>query len=105
MAAEPKALKFIATEEKGDVSALYARPRGAKALLVLGHGSGTNMRHRFIKQPVKPSPFRCGSHGEGLLVPCFRRDMLMVWCFSIGHIAQGDMGGGAVYKCASTSSL
>ena len=43
------ALKFIATPEKGEVSALYARPRGAKALLVLGHGSGTNMRHRFMQ--------------------------------------------------------
>ena len=49
MAVEPKALKFIATPEKGEVSALYARPRGAKALLVLGHGSGTNMRHRFMQ--------------------------------------------------------
>ena len=45
MAVEPRELKFIATEEKGEVSALYARPRRAKALLVLGHGSGTNMRH------------------------------------------------------------
>ena len=34
-----------------------------------------------------------------------RASGFMVWCFSIGHIAQGDMGGGAVYKCASTSSL
>ena len=50
MAVEPKALKFIATEEKGEVSALYARPRGAKALLVLGHGSGTNMRHLFMEE-------------------------------------------------------
>ena len=50
MAVEPRALKFIATEEKGEVSALYARPRGAKALLVLGHGSGTNIRHRFMQE-------------------------------------------------------
>ena len=48
MAVESRELKFIVTEEKGEVSALYARPRGAKALLVLGHGSGTNMRHRFM---------------------------------------------------------
>ena len=47
MAVEPRELKFIATAEKGEVSALYARPRGARALLVLGHGSGTNMRHLF----------------------------------------------------------
>lgn len=50
MAVEPRELKFIATEEKGEVSALYARPRGARALLVLGHGSGTNMRHLFMQE-------------------------------------------------------
>ncbi len=50
MAVEPKALKFIATKEKGEVSALYARPPGAKALLVLGHGSGTNMRHQLMRE-------------------------------------------------------
>lgn len=49
MAVKPKALKFIATLEKGEVSALYARPPGAKAVLVLGHGSGTNMRHQFMQ--------------------------------------------------------
>lgn len=49
MAVKPKALKFIATLEKGEASALYARPQGAKAVLVLGHGSGTNMRHRFMQ--------------------------------------------------------
>ena len=45
-----KELLFEATPEKGDVSALYARPLGAKALLVLGHGSGTNLRHRFMQE-------------------------------------------------------
>ena len=50
MAIESRELKFIATEEKGEVSALYARPRGAKALFVLGHGSGTNMRHLFMQE-------------------------------------------------------
>jgi predicted alpha/beta-hydrolase family hydrolase len=49
MPAEPVALKFLATEEKGEVSALYARASGAVALLVLGHGAGTNMRHPFIQ--------------------------------------------------------
>lgn len=44
-----KELKFIATKEKGEVSALLAKPRGAKALLVLGHGAGTNMRHDFMQ--------------------------------------------------------
>ena len=95
MAVESRELKFIATEEKGEVSALYARPRGAKALLVLGHGSGTNMRHRFIKQPVKPSPFRCGSHGEGLLV---------LWC---GALALGISLKAiwAVERCTSAPAL
>lgn len=44
-----KELKFVATEEKGEVSALLAKPRSAKALLVLGHGAGTNMRHDFMQ--------------------------------------------------------
>ena len=42
-------LKFLATEEKGEVSALIARPAGADAMLVLGHGAGTNMRHAFMQ--------------------------------------------------------
>ena len=44
-----KELKFVATKEKGDVSALYAEPESAKALLILGHGAGTNMRHPFMQ--------------------------------------------------------
>ena len=47
---EVKELKFTAHEEKGEVSALYLRPRGAGALLVLGHGAGTNMRHTFMEE-------------------------------------------------------
>ena len=47
---EAKELKFTAHEEKGEVSALYLRPRGAGALLVLGHGAGTNMRHSFMEE-------------------------------------------------------
>ena len=50
MAIEAKPLTFEATPEKGEVSALYARPRGAKALLVLGHGAGTYMRHAFMQE-------------------------------------------------------
>lgn len=71
MSTESLGLKFIATEEKGEVSAILARPAGvegsggsagpddsggsggpaaAHALLVLGHGSGTNMRHRFMEE-------------------------------------------------------
>ena len=65
MSIDTRELKFIATEEKGEVSAILARPAGtdgaggtggaggpaaAHALLVLGHGSGTNMRHRFMEE-------------------------------------------------------
>lgn len=37
-------LKFLATPEKGDVSALLLRPAAASHLLVLGHGASSNMR-------------------------------------------------------------
>ena len=47
---ELKELKFTAHEEKGEVSAMYLRPREAEALLVLGHGAGTNMRHSFMEE-------------------------------------------------------
>ena len=65
MSVDTRELKFITTEEKGEVSAILARPAGkdgaggtggsdgpaaAHALLVLGHGSGTNMRHRFMEE-------------------------------------------------------
>lgn len=53
MAVETKDLKFTATEEKGEVSAILAKPGGpdgAKALLVLGHGSGTNIHHRLMQE-------------------------------------------------------
>jgi uncharacterized protein len=42
-------MKFLATEEKGEVSALLLQPEGAQILLALGHGAGTNMRHRTIE--------------------------------------------------------
>lgn len=41
--------KFIATAEKGEVSSLLIRPDRAKWLLVLGHGSGTNMRSTTLQ--------------------------------------------------------
>ncbi len=37
-------LKFLATQEKGEVSALLMRPDDATHLLVLGHGASSNMR-------------------------------------------------------------
>src|SRR5436305_13267520 len=42
-------LKFIATPEKGEVSALLVRPGDATHLLVLGHGASTNMRHANLQ--------------------------------------------------------
>ncbi len=42
-------LKFIATPEKGGVSALLMRPSDATHLLVLGHGASTNMRHATLQ--------------------------------------------------------
>jgi uncharacterized protein len=44
MVYESKELKFLATPEKGEVSALLMRPEKAKHLLVLGHGASSNMR-------------------------------------------------------------
>jgi hypothetical protein len=42
-------MKFLATPEKGEVSALLLRPADASHLLVLGHGASTNMRHRILQ--------------------------------------------------------
>ncbi len=42
-------LKFLATPEKGKVSALLLRPANASHLLVLGHGASTNMRHATMQ--------------------------------------------------------
>lgn len=41
--------KFIATPEKGEVSSILMRPDDAKWLLVLGHGSSTNMRSATLQ--------------------------------------------------------
>ena len=44
-----KELKFLATPEKGEVSAILMRPPDATHLLVLGHGASTNMRHAHLQ--------------------------------------------------------
>src|SRR6516162_11936922 len=49
MAANAKDMKFLATPEKGEVSALLLRPSDASHLLVLGHGASTNMRHPTLQ--------------------------------------------------------
>lgn len=38
-------LKFTATPEAGEVSALLMKPEGATHIMVLGHGAGAGMRH------------------------------------------------------------
>jgi predicted alpha/beta-hydrolase family hydrolase len=44
-----KELHFVATPDKGEVSAILLRPENAAHLLVLGHGAGTNMRHATMQ--------------------------------------------------------
>jgi predicted alpha/beta-hydrolase family hydrolase len=41
-------LRFLATEGSGEVSGLLTRPAEPWALLVLAHGAGADMRHRFM---------------------------------------------------------
>ena len=41
--------KFLASQEKGEVSSLLIRPDDAKWLVVVGHGAGTNMRHKTLE--------------------------------------------------------
>ena len=43
-----KELSFVATPEKGKVSAIFDRPANATHLLVLGHGASTDMRHKTL---------------------------------------------------------
>lgn len=45
MTTPTRELKFLATPEKGDVSAILMRPHDADTLVVLGHGASTDMRH------------------------------------------------------------
>jgi uncharacterized protein len=49
MAPKVQEMKFLATPEKGEVSALLVRPSDASHLLVLGHGASTNMRHATLQ--------------------------------------------------------
>jgi uncharacterized protein len=49
MTHKEKEMKFIATPEKGKVSALLIRPGDASHLLVLSHGASTNIRHAIFQ--------------------------------------------------------
>jgi predicted alpha/beta-hydrolase family hydrolase len=44
-----KEIRFLAGEKAGEVSGLMLRPQSAKALLVLAHGAGAGMRHKFME--------------------------------------------------------
>lgn len=41
--------KFLATAEAGEVSGILMRPENARALIVVGHGASTNMRHATLQ--------------------------------------------------------
>ena len=41
--------RFEATASSGEVSAVFVRPRDARALYVFAHGAGANMRHAFME--------------------------------------------------------
>ena len=47
---KPVELKFLATPEKGEVSAILLKPKGATHLLVLGHGAGADMRSASMQR-------------------------------------------------------
>ena len=42
-------MRFQASRSSGEVSALLERPDSARWLMVLGHGAGAGMRHRFME--------------------------------------------------------
>lgn len=45
-----KEIQFGVNEKVGAVSGLLLKPEAAQALLVLAHGAGAGMRHRFMEQ-------------------------------------------------------
>jgi uncharacterized protein len=75
MAHEAEEMRFLATPEKGEVSALFVRPGNASHLLVLGHGASTNMRHVTLQTIADRMAeagiatfrynFPCMEHGRG----------------------------------------
>jgi predicted alpha/beta-hydrolase family hydrolase len=45
-----KEIQFFVNEKAGVVSGLLLEPSGARALLLLAHGAGAGMRHRFMEE-------------------------------------------------------
>ena len=41
--------RFLASKSSGEVSAILDHPDGARWMMVLGHGAGAGMRHRFLE--------------------------------------------------------
>jgi predicted alpha/beta-hydrolase family hydrolase len=48
-----KEIQIIATEKSGIVSGLLLRPKDAGSLLVLAHGAGAGMRHKFMDEVAR----------------------------------------------------
>src|SRR5262245_38785007 len=46
-------IKFSAGEKVGKVSGLLILPKGAEAFLVIAHGAGAGMRHRFMEETAQ----------------------------------------------------
>jgi len=44
-----KEIQFYVSEKGGAVSGLLLKPEGSRALLLLAHGAGAGMRHRFME--------------------------------------------------------
>ena len=53
MAGEATPVTIPVGERTGSVSALYLRPRGARAIYVFAHGAGAGMTHRFMEAAAR----------------------------------------------------
>ncbi|HJU62467.1 MAG TPA: alpha/beta family hydrolase [Candidatus Binatia bacterium] len=51
--AEAEEINFTVGEKVGNVSGLLLRPQSPEALLVLAHGAGAGMRHRFMEETAQ----------------------------------------------------
>ena len=87
-----KELKFLATPEKGEVSALLIRPEEATHLLVLGHGASTNMRHDTL-QTIADRPF-----GKTLLV-------LAALSFAVGALGLALLAGSDSFNALTPQQI
>ena len=56
-------IKFTTGDKVGKVSGLLILPKGAEALLVLAHGAGAGMRHKFMEEAAK----KLADHSVGTL--------------------------------------